>query len=227
MSLRFLCLCSLQILAVNGKSLLNLSYDQSLKILQNTGTTVELTVSQIYKKSIPSKPVPIANNVQPNTKTSTVRNITRSMKNSFKFKKDRKDIDVKTSNVHKMTKNVDDSDPTADRNCRNGNDKSTFKVRSMPDLPKVTIYPCNGVTDRFLFYFFLCCVEFQVVGTVPKHQSNDKGTIPRTMGLSRKYVGPVRYPVTPIRPSSSNSATTEKQRLSLLADNDVDKQVFI
>lgn len=62
----------------------------------------------------------------------------------------------------------------------------------------------------------------QVVGTIPKNQTNDKGTLPRTMGLSRKYVGPVRYPVTPIRPSNG----TEKQRLSLLADN-VDKQVFI
>lgn len=40
----------LQILAVNGTSLLNLPYKQSLKLLQNTGKTVELTVSQIFHK---------------------------------------------------------------------------------------------------------------------------------------------------------------------------------
>lgn len=127
---------------MNGKSLLNLSYDQSLKILQTTGSTVELTISQIYKKPIPSKQVP---NVQP-IKTSTVRNITRSMKNSFKFKKDRKDVETgksNTSNVHqtinvkdKYHKNVESGDK-ANRNCKNGNEKSSFKVRSMPDLPKV------------------------------------------------------------------------------------------
>ncbi|KAG4070549.1 hypothetical protein HA402_001215 [Bradysia odoriphaga] len=194
-----------QILAVNGTSLLNLSYDQSLQILQNTGTTVELTVSQIYKKSAApsSKQIP---NVP--TKISTVRNITRSMKNSFKFKKDRKTVDRTgdtETNAHR-TNNLNENDQNngnpsygdaANWNCKNGNDKTAFKVRSMPDLPKV-------------------------VGTIPKHQTNDKGTLPRTMGLSRKYVGPVRYPVTPIRPSNG----TEKQRLSLLADN-VDKQVFI
>ena len=40
-----------QILAVNGISLLNMPYNESLKILQNTGTFVELTVSQIYRRT--------------------------------------------------------------------------------------------------------------------------------------------------------------------------------
>lgn len=44
------CVCSTQILAVNGVSLLNLPYDESLKLLQNTGKTVELIVSQIFSK---------------------------------------------------------------------------------------------------------------------------------------------------------------------------------
>lgn len=79
--------------------------------------------------------------------------------------------------------------------------------RSLQKISFIEIYFCSA----------------QVVGTIPKHQINDKGTIPRTMGLSRKYVGPVRYPVTPVRPSN----IAEKQRLSLLADNVVDKQVFI
>lgn len=39
----------LQILAVNGISLLNLPYSESLKLLKNTGPTVEITISQIYQ----------------------------------------------------------------------------------------------------------------------------------------------------------------------------------
>lgn len=128
-----------QILAVNGKSLLNLSYDQSLSVLQNTGTTVELTVSQIYKKPISTKQV---SNVQP-SKTSTVRNITRSMKNSFKFKKDRKDVEggkgkCNTGNVHNVKENYHKNVDTCDTgNWNNANEKSAIKGRSMPDLPKV------------------------------------------------------------------------------------------
>lgn len=37
-------------MAVNGKSLLNMPYEESLKLLQNTGHIVELTVSQIFAK---------------------------------------------------------------------------------------------------------------------------------------------------------------------------------
>lgn len=135
---------------MNGHSLLNLSYDQSLKILQNTDTTVELTVSQIYKKVVAPPQKPILS-IQPPTKSSTVRNITRTMKNSFKFKKDRKvvertDAAYPDTSVH-QTNNVNENcrknaDPSsggdaANWNCKNGNEKCAFKVRSMPDLPKV------------------------------------------------------------------------------------------
>lgn len=44
------------------------------------------------------------------------------------------------------------------------------------------------------------------------------------MGLSRRYVGPVKYPVTPLRVGVCGAA--KQHRLSLLADED-DEQVFI
>lgn len=133
-----------QILAVNGKSLLNLSYDQSLQILQNTDITVELTVSQIYKKPISSKQL---STVQ-QAKNSTVRNLTRSMKNSFKFRKDRKDVEsskANTINAHKINNTkenyhkTEDTCDTANWNCKNGNESYSNKVQSMPDLPKVNV----------------------------------------------------------------------------------------
>lgn len=39
-----------QILAVNGISLLNIPYEESLKLLKNTANVVELTVSQIFSE---------------------------------------------------------------------------------------------------------------------------------------------------------------------------------
>lgn len=51
-SMQLVCLLfSFQIIAVNGVSLLNLHYDESLKLLQNTGKMVELIVSQIFHRS--------------------------------------------------------------------------------------------------------------------------------------------------------------------------------
>lgn len=49
-----------------------------------------------------------------------------------------------------------------------------------------------------------------------------KMAMPRNMGLSRKYLGPVKYPVTPVRATIG----MEMHRLSLLADED-EEQVFI
>ncbi|XP_053668060.1 uncharacterized protein LOC128718460 [Anopheles marshallii] len=45
-----------QIIAVNGKSLLNLPYAESLSILQQTGRTVELVLSQIFQRTQPLPP---------------------------------------------------------------------------------------------------------------------------------------------------------------------------
>lgn len=68
-----------------------------------------------------------------------------------------------------------------------------------------------------------------MIATLPRNFNELSGNktraaiaMPRIMGLSRRYVGPVKYPVTPIRVSMG----TEKHRLSLLVDED-DKQVFI
>lgn len=146
---------------MNGKSLFNLPYNQSLAILQNTGKTVELTVSQIYKKCvISSKPV---SNVQP-AKTSTVRAITRTMKNSFKFKKDRKVVETGKSNgdvTEKLAKKSESSRDAANWNCKNEK-SSTIKMRSMPDLPKVSrtelcfcCFDKNVDQKNFVVHFFV------------------------------------------------------------------------
>uniref|UniRef100_A0A182JG05 FERM and PDZ domain-containing protein 2 n=1 Tax=Anopheles atroparvus TaxID=41427 RepID=A0A182JG05_ANOAO len=51
-----------QIIAVNGKSLLNLPYAESLRILQQTGRTVELVLSQIFQRPSSQADVSINHN---------------------------------------------------------------------------------------------------------------------------------------------------------------------
>jgi len=76
-------------------------------------------------------------------------------------------------------------------------DSHLVMAKSMPDLPKV-------------------------VAIIPKGSGNT-ATMPKpATGQCRKYMGPVRYPVTPIRTSLS----MENKRLSLLADDD-EHQVYI
>lgn len=72
-------------------------------------------------------------------------------------------------------------------------------------------------------------IYLQVVATIPKQTV--KSAYPRNVGLSRKYVGPVKYPVTPIRATLGMETSQQSQpqlqpRLSLLADDD-EEQVFI
>lgn len=139
-----------QILAVDGKSLLNLSYDESLKILQNTGKIVELSVSQIYTKVVP--PAKHVLNVQPAPKPSTVRTLTRTMKNSFKLKKDRKIVEMDGSK--ELNGNYPTRDAVVNRNCENGIETSAIRVRSMPDLPKVSfctemVWTAHGTRDHW------------------------------------------------------------------------------
>lgn len=71
-------------------------------------------------------------------------------------------------------------------------------------------------------------ISLQVVAIIPKpdqfaEENNErKRRVARTASQSRKYLGPVRYPVTPIKTILSPI----RHQLSLLADSD-DEQVFI
>lgn len=69
-------------------------------------------------------------------------------------------------------------------------------------------------------YFRINCKNTQVVAIIPKNAGET--AIPKLMGTSRKYVGPIKYPVTPVRAAING----ENQRLSLLADDD-EQQVYI
>lgn len=75
--------------------------------------------------------------------------------------------------------------------------------------------------DVFLVvYYYLFLYLAQVVAIIPK---NSKKSVIKPNSQSRKYLGPVKYPVTPIRALPNSS---ENQRLSLLADDD-EHQVYI
>lgn len=62
--------------------------------------------------------------------------------------------------------------------------------------------------------------KIQVVAIIPKKVDKEAPTMPKAV---RKYVGHIKFPVTPIRTGPTSDA---HRRLSLLADDD-DQQVYI
>jgi tyrosine-protein phosphatase non-receptor type 13 len=98
-----------QIIAVDGVSLLNLSYTEALKLLQNTGRIVELVLSQIYKPNkllsqdkqathnnssaqIFTKPSP--------TKAKSIQNIFNQSLNEINIEFDQIEQAIKNTNLY-------------------------------------------------------------------------------------------------------------------------------
>lgn len=176
---------------------MNLPYAESLAILQKTGRTVELVLSQVY----------------------SVKQKTAVRRKSL--------LTLSTQNVHSLLDDVPqkESDHSESR-AKNSYDPSSSNLlstpsKSMPNLPKVR-RRSSSMSHSFALLFV-----FQVVAIMPK--SSKSTALPRGLGQSRRYIGPVRYPVTPGKSEKDpikSALGPSKHQLSLLADSD-DEQVFI
>ncbi|EAT36558.1 AAEL011364-PA [Aedes aegypti] len=270
-----------QIIAVDGRSLLNLPYNESLSILQNTGRTVELVLSQIYVRpalsanalNIHQSSSSINKLCQEDlypTKLDAVRMATASVakSNSLYIKngsqngqqhprrspvvsgKSYDDIgnhfealrsyyqqqnqaqqdDRKVNSQHRYTKNVADILRTRNRVNENQNCAPPGMLspsKSMPDLPKIlqaytkptSVSPTSSSGSN----------SSSSTLSYGSNRSQPKSLPPpKTMGLSRKYTGPVRFPVTPAKDCmrTISAHPTGKIQLSL-SNASEDGQVFI
>lgn len=212
----------MQILAVNGISLLTLPYRESLQILQKTGNIVELTLSQIqpsvrtqrYSKA--EKDLTVESFEQSQNRKQHQRTYHSNVDYLKHIRYETNDISQIDSAETKFIQLADDN---------NSRSNILIASKSMPDLPKVHLIEIFNY--KWLIFFLF--IFLQVIATLPKNfnelfdnKMTSTTAMPKTMGLSRRYLGPVKYPVTPIRVSLG----TEKQRLSLLVDEN-DKHVFI
>jgi hypothetical protein len=163
-----------QIIAVDGVSLVNLSYAEALKLLQSAGRIVELVLSQVYQPNrqpiAPSKPSP--------AKAKSMQNIFNKSLNDINVEFDQIDRAVKNMNLYdgqyyrnadagrhyqaeivNFMKQLQDQERDGGLSLSNQNltmtprvaESENFKLtpsKSMPDLPKVRhpiICPCMFV----------------------------------------------------------------------------------
>lgn len=117
---------------MDGVTLLNMSYDDALKLLQNTGATVKLVLSQIFqtnasnchKQESPKQHEP-----------GRVGTINYGREQNVVTRKERASVDQSYQNsnqYHIKPKTTDDE-------AKNRNE-SMATVKSVPDLPKVGLY---------------------------------------------------------------------------------------
>lgn len=133
--------CSIpQILAVNGTTLLSLSYDEALRLLQSTGKTVELVVSQIFHRA--------RGGGRPNDKQNSYQNVDDNNERRRNSRIDNRFIEFEATRERTGANNFEqtyrdctlkDIDKLSGRRSTNANatDSRLLSAKSLPDLPKV------------------------------------------------------------------------------------------
>ncbi|XP_055617175.1 uncharacterized protein LOC129762698 isoform X2 [Toxorhynchites rutilus septentrionalis] len=266
-----------QIIAVDGRSLLNLPYSESLAILQTTGRTVELVLSQIYvRQALSSSTINNCQDEPFTSKLEAVRMATASVakSNSLYIKNGalqsrkspviggkttgRDDIgnhfealrsfyqqqsqaqahqaqEDRKANQQRYTKNVADILRARNRINELNNENCVgmggilSPSKSMPDLPKIlqAFTKSNSVSPTSSSG---CGGSTVTLSYSSSNRTQPKSLPPpKTMGLSRKYTGPARFPVTPVKDclrTISVHPGSGKVQLSL-SNASEDEQVFI
>lgn len=186
-----------QILAVDGISLLTLNYDDALRLLQTSGRVVELVISQLAPHISNNRPASSLNASKHSKSVERFQNL------ELQTVIDQDElVDPMEKYFSTMKQRHEPNNQNQVKNTLNQYKNTSFSLnhsKSVPDLPKV-------------------------VGIIPKRI--ERAALPRSLGLSRKYIGPVRYPVTPAKDPMKIEAVVGRRQLSLPVDID-DGQVFI
>lgn len=109
---------------MDGVTLLNMSYDSALKLLQNTGATVELVLSQIFHQNTP-------HSGQQETSMKQ-REDSRTTNSS----QEKNDVPRKERETYQTSNQCQIKPKKMSEDAKNRNERMTT-VKSVPDLPKV------------------------------------------------------------------------------------------
>lgn len=213
---------------MNGKSLLPLSYDEALALLQTSGATVELVISQIV-------PEP------PKTSVPLYRKSAH-----FKSEQNFRNLELYSIIDPPEANPAANDDPVA---CYFANmrqqqeDRTKQRLEASDNMPKALQSPSQSLASISLTPrrdHWKSVPDLQsgalpkIVAIVPKRVERQPQVpaMPRSFGLGRRYTGPVRYPVTPGKESMDMKTTTTtaagRRQLSLPVDQVASaSQVFI
>lgn len=223
-----------QIIAVNGQNLLSLNYETALTILKNTGQKVQFIVSHsnISQCNIDSTPKANETSKQPSIAISPIEKyLTESCYDSSNPQKYIKCENTSTQGTptevpyHKHIRY--EIEPEHD---------SIMSKKNIPSSQKQTPTNLNKNVSKSCAQINTNEDKVKIVGMIPKRQfsSLDKKNVknmseekvpvalPRSLGLSRKWRGPVRYPVTPVKKDYLQQMENEHS----YSTNSDDEQVF-
>ncbi|XP_017771951.1 PREDICTED: tyrosine-protein phosphatase non-receptor type 13-like [Nicrophorus vespilloides] len=170
-----------QIVAVDGKNLLSLKYDDALALLKTTGKRVEFILSQLPKSKVDLRELN-------ETHVKSVR-LERTMEKLKRLSCGEKHLTESCYDAFNHQKH----DVPYQKHIRYSESES----KSCSDINRAVI-----------------------VDMIPKKVDEEEAiaiALPRSLGLSRKWRGPVKYPVTPIKSAVEDCVQS-------LSD---DEQVFI
>lgn len=196
-----------QIVAVDGQNLLSLSYEAALAILKNTGQTVQFIISHL------------------NTADTTKQN-------SSPIEKYLLESCCDASNPQKYIKNETPTEVPYHKHIRyeiEPERESFMLQKNLPpqkpsptNLNKIISKSCDG--DKVKIVGVIPKRQFSSLEQKPVKQVEEKPAIalPRSLGLSRKWRGPVRYPVTPVKKDYLQQNESENS----CSANSEDEQVF-
>lgn len=188
----------IQILAVNGTSLLSVPYEESIKILQKTANSCELIISQVVS-AVPSR-------------SKSISNLNESVRNPLSVHITRLELEnnIQQPLLSPYQSPIEKYNFQQAEEVSNLNEEKRLEVRGMGklknfhDFPTLSLSPAKSLPE---------------IPNLAKLSVAKKPALPRSLGLSRKYIGPVRYPVTP-----GKDANAPSKPLSLFGEP---KQVFI
>lgn len=246
-----------QIVAVDGKSLLSLSYTSALSLLKTTGSSVEFILSQMSTHQPPmtgsAKPtrkieskckMDLSDINESHLKSMrlerTMNKLKRiSLQQSENVEKHLTESCYDISNLHKYsntnlnTHSGPNSHVPYHKHIRyeiEAEIQSPLSPKPFQNLHQFQATPLNKARSK-------SCMEINnravIVDAIPKPNifevlESDMPpaiALPRSLGLSRKWRGPVKYPVTPVKKDLVLEDNIENT-LSNFSNSD-DEQVFI
>lgn len=110
---------------MDGVTLLNMSYDSALKLLQNTGATVELVLSQIFQQNTPHSG---------QQESSKQREVSRA--SATNYSQEKNDVPRKERKTYQTPNQCQIKPKKISEDAKNRKE-GMATVKSVPDLPKV------------------------------------------------------------------------------------------
>lgn len=221
-----------QIIAVNGQNLLSLNYETALAVLKNTGQKVQFIVSHSNISQCDTQDGTQNEHADStSTNASVVTTVEKYLTESC----------YDASNSQKYIKTDEAAPPEVPyhKHIRYEIEPEHDEIMFKKNIPS----QCQTGTNLNKSISKSCAQidsegKVKIVGMIPKKQclswdrkqaknAEDKDVagpiaLPRSLGLSRKWRGPVRYPVTPVKKDFVQNTESDNSCFS----NSEDEQVF-